>query len=167
MITEVSRAAAIRQQQAFKAAIVGLAHRGVHAHVGGDAGEHQVANPGAAQDQLEIGGEESTLAGLVDDGLAGERCEVRYDLPSRLAAHQYSPAGSGVADSGADSAAAPLLVRRQIGEVGAMAFSGMHHVTAPRARGLENLPDGLDRGAGEAYIVAHLVDVAALSAEID
>ena len=34
---------AVRQQQALEAAVVGLAHGGVHADVGGDAGEDQVA----------------------------------------------------------------------------------------------------------------------------
>ena len=71
VVAAVGRAAAILEQQAFEAAVVGLAHGGVDADVGGDAGQHDVADAAGAQDQLEVGGAERALARLVDDRLAG------------------------------------------------------------------------------------------------
>ena len=40
----IGGAGAVAEQQALVAAVVGLAHRRVHAHVGGDAGEHEVGD---------------------------------------------------------------------------------------------------------------------------
>ena len=59
--------------QAFEAAVVRLAHRGVHADVRGDAGQDQVRDAPRAQDQFEVGRAERALAGLVDDDLARQR----------------------------------------------------------------------------------------------
>ena len=67
MVLDLGRRAAIRQQQALVAAVVGVAHRGVHADVGGDAGEDDVADALRLQHQFEVGGEERALARLVDD----------------------------------------------------------------------------------------------------
>ncbi len=92
VVALVGGAAAVLQQQAFEAAVVGLAHGGVHADVGGDAGEHDVLDAARAQDQFEVGGAERALARLVDDRLAGLRRELRDDVPARLAAHQDAPA---------------------------------------------------------------------------
>lgn len=70
VVALVGRAAAIVQQHAFEAAVVGLTHGGVDADVGGDARKNDVLDAADAQDQLKIGGAERTLAGLVDDGLS-------------------------------------------------------------------------------------------------
>src|SRR6202008_3833339 len=67
VIAPVGGAAAVLQQHAFEATVVGLAHGGVDAHVGGDAGQHDVLDAAHAQDQLEIGGAERAFAGLVVD----------------------------------------------------------------------------------------------------
>ena len=77
VIAFVGRAAAILQQQAFEAAVVGLAHGGVHADVGGDAGQHDVVDAAQAQHQLKIGGAERALARLVDDRLARRAAQAR------------------------------------------------------------------------------------------
>ncbi len=166
MIAPVGRPAAILEQQTFEAAIIGLAHGGVHAHIGGDAGEHDVVDAAQPQQQFEIGGAERALAGLVDDRLALARRELGDDLPARLAAHQDAAARTGIADAGADLARAPTLVRRQIGEIGAMAFAGVENVKALAACGFERALDRLDRRAGEREVVAHLVDIAADAAEV-
>ena len=130
----VGRAAAVRQQQALEAAVVGLAHGGVHADVGGDAGEDHVADAARAQDQLEVGGAERALAGLVDDRLAGQRRELGDDLPARLAAHQDAAARARVADAGADALRAPALVGGQVGQVGPMALAGVDDRVAAAPR---------------------------------
>ena len=90
------------------------------------------------QHQLEIGGAERALAGLVDDRLAGQRRELGDDVPARLAAHQDAAARARIADAGADPARAPALVGRQIGEIGAMALAGVEDVEALRAHRREH-----------------------------
>jgi len=110
MVAGVGRAAAILQQQTLEAAVVALAHRRVHADVGGDAGQHDVLDPFRAQDQFQIGGAERTLARLIDDDLARQRLQFVDDLPTGLAAHQDLAAGAGVADTRADAARPPALV---------------------------------------------------------
>ena len=149
VVALVGRAAAILQQQALEAAVVGFAHGGVDAYVGGDAGEHDVVDAAQPQHQLEVGGAERALAGLVDDRLAVARRELGNDLPARLAAHQDAAARPGIADAGADLPRAPALVRRQVGEVGAVAFAGVEDVEAGRAHGGKRALDRLDRRAGE------------------
>ncbi len=166
MIAVVGRAAAILEQQAFEAAIVALAHRRVHADVGGDAGQHDVLDAARAQDQFEVGRAERALAGLVDDDLAGDRREFVDDLPAGLAAHQDLAAGAGIADAGADAARAPAFVCGQVGQVRPMPLARVDDVIALGARRREQRLDRLDRRAREREIVAHLVDIAAAPAEI-
>ncbi len=56
MVLDLGRRAAIFEQQAFIAAVIGVAHGGVHADVGGDAGQHDVANVSSIlQHQFEVG----------------------------------------------------------------------------------------------------------------
>src|SRR5262245_37871275 len=102
MVAVVGGAAAILEEEAFEAAVIGLAHGGVDPDIGGDAAEDQVADAAGAEHQLEIGGTERALARLVDDRLAGQRRKVGNDLPAGLAADEDAPAGTGVADAGAD-----------------------------------------------------------------
>jgi hypothetical protein len=47
----------------------------VHAHLGRDAGDEQRSDAAVAQQQLEVGGVERALAGLVQDDLTGRRRE--------------------------------------------------------------------------------------------
>ena len=166
VVALVGRGAAILDQHAFKAAVVGLAHGGVDADVGGDAGEHDVLDAAQPQHQFEIGGAERALAGLVDDGLARQRREIGDDLPAGFAAHQHPAAWAGIADSRADLPRAPLLVGGQVGEIGAVSFAGMDDVKALCAHHREQLLDRLDRRARQREVVAHLVDIAADAAEI-
>ena len=125
VVAGIGGAAAIRQQQAFEAAIVGVPHRRVDADIGGDAGQDDVADAARAQDQFQVGGVEAAFAGLVDDDFAGQRGEFGNDLPARFAAGQDAAARAGIADAGTDLARAPALVGRQVGQVGTMAFPCM------------------------------------------
>ena len=77
MVARVGCAAAIFEDQAFEAAVVGFAQGGVNANVGRDAGEDQVLDAQAMQQQFEIGGIEGTFAGLVDNRFAGQRSQFR------------------------------------------------------------------------------------------
>ena len=166
MVALVGGAGAVLEDQALEAAIVGLAHRGVHADIGGDAGEHEIVDAARAQHQLEIRGTERTLARLVDHRFARCRRQLGDDLPPRLAAHQDAAARAGIADAGAELLGPPALVRGQVGQIRPMAFARMDHGPACLAGGGEQPADRFDRCAGQRQIVAHLVDVAADSAEI-
>ena len=55
VVAVVGGRGAVRQQQAFEAAVVGVAHRGVDADVGRDAGQDQVLDAARAQHQFEVG----------------------------------------------------------------------------------------------------------------
>ena len=125
------------RMQALVAAIVPLAHGRVDADVGGDAGQDQVGDPALPQDQIEVGRAEGPLARLVDDRLAGQRRQLRDDLPAGLAADQDAAAGAGVADADAlvplGPARAPALVGGQIGQVGAVPLARVHDVVAAGA----------------------------------
>src|SRR5271165_4915808 len=166
VVALVGRAAAVLNEKAFEAAVVGLAHGRVDADIGGDAGQHQVVDPARAQDEFEVGGAERALAGLVDDRLAGQRLQFVDDLPPRLAADEDLSAGSVVTDAGADALRAPALVGRQVDEVGAMPLAGVDDGIALGARRREQRLDRLDRRACQREVVAHGVDVAALAAKI-
>src|SRR6266853_5710806 len=161
MIAVVGRAAAILQQHAFESAVVRLAHGGVDADIRGDAGEHEVANAARAQDQLEIGGTEAALPGLVDDRFAIERGELGNDLPARLAAHEDAAARSGIADAGANLLRTPALVRGQIGQIRPVSLARMDDVTMLRPHRGEHAADRLDGRARQRKIVSHAVDVPA------
>ena len=70
MVALVGGAAAIRQQQALETAVVGFAHGGVHAHVGGDAAQHDVVDAPGPKDQFQVGRAEAAFSGFVDHHFA-------------------------------------------------------------------------------------------------
>src|SRR5438445_358571 len=55
VVAVVGRPAAILQHHAFIAAVIGLAHGGVHADIRGDAGQHDILDAALVEDQLQIG----------------------------------------------------------------------------------------------------------------
>src|SRR5579859_4571595 len=126
MIAVVRGAAAILQQETLETAIVRIPHGRVDADVSRDAGENQVLDSVPAEHQLEIGGVERALAGLVDDRLAGDGSHFGNDFPARLAANEDAATWSLVTDAGAHALRAPALVGRQVGQVGPVAFTGVN-----------------------------------------
>ena len=68
--------AAIGEHDAAVAAVVGLAHRGVDADLGGDAAHQQGLDAVIAEEPIEVGVVEGALAGLVDHDLAVGRIEL-------------------------------------------------------------------------------------------
>src|SRR6202044_2210158 len=107
VVAVIRRAATVFEQQALEAAIVGFAHRRMHADVGGDPGENEIVDAARAQDELEVGGAERALARLIDEGLPRKRLEFVDDIPTRLAADENAPARALVPDAGADALRAP------------------------------------------------------------
>ena len=114
------------------------------------------------QDGVQVGGVERALAGLVDHRLAGLGIKLGNDVVAGFAAHQNAAHRAGVADRGR-AAAANLLGRRQIAEVGPMALAGMDHRKAGGAPGREQLPVRLDGAAQLRNVVAeHFAEAAGL-----
>src|SRR6516164_9748322 len=66
-------------QQALEAAVVGLAHGGLHANFRSDSGEHQLPDAEARQMILQARGVERALARLLDHDLAVPRCKLGKD----------------------------------------------------------------------------------------
>src|SRR5207245_933876 len=106
----------VLDQQALVAAVVRLAHRGLHADLGRDAGQEQMRDSLRSQHLVQRRRIESTLAGLDDDGLAGPRSELRHDVVTRLAVDQNPTHRARVPDPERGPAALPLG-RRAIGEI--------------------------------------------------
>ncbi len=166
MVARVGRPAAVFQQQALEATVIGFAQGGVHADVGGDAGQDQIVDAAGAQDQFRVGGAEGAFAGLVEHDFSGQRCQLVDDFPARLATYQNLAARTWVADSRADALRAPAFVGGQVTEVRAMAFAGMDDGEAQRAHRGEQRLDRLDGRTGQCQVVTHAVHVAADAAEI-
>jgi hypothetical protein len=82
--------------------------------------------PPVSQHRVEVRRVESALVGLVDDGLARRRIEVRDDVVFRLAADQNPPHGSGIADANL-RAAENVLGVRQIEQIPPAPLAGVRH----------------------------------------
>ena len=117
--------AAVRQHHAAIAAVVGFAHGGVDADLGGDAADQQILDAVALQHVAEFGGVERALARLVDHDLAVERIQLGNDVVAGLAANENAPHRPGIADAQRRRAALDLG-RRRIRQIGQMALAGVH-----------------------------------------
>lgn len=67
----ITRGGGIFQQEAIVAAVVGVAHGGGDADVGGDAHEDEVLDSPVAEEEVEIRVGEGAAAWFVDDRFAG------------------------------------------------------------------------------------------------
>ena len=102
------------------------------------------------------------LPGLSMTGSPGCRVELGDDVVAGLAAHQDAAHRTGIADAGR-AAAADLLGRRQIEQVGPMALARVEHRQAGGAPGLEQRAVRLDRPPQLRHVVAeHFAEAARL-----
>lgn len=166
MVGGIGRAAAVFEQHALEAAVIGFAHGGVHADIGGNAGQDQVVDAACAQDQFQIGGAEGAFAGFVDNDFARQWCQFFDDFPARFATHQNLAARARVANAGTDALRAPAFVGWQVTEVRAVAFSGMNNGEAERPHHRQQCLDRLDGRTGQRKVVTNAVDVAADATEV-
>src|SRR5664279_485964 len=120
------RTRAVAQHQTLEAAIVGFAHRRVDANFGRHAADEQLRDAAVLEHRVEIGRVERALAGLVDDGLAGDRCEIGDDVVTGFAANEDPAHRPAVADADGETPARGFR-RRQIREIGTMAFTRVHN----------------------------------------
>ena len=147
------RGAAIGQDDAAKAAIVGFAHRRVDAHLGRHAGDEQCVDAAVAQDVFQVGTVERALAGLVDHRFAGQRIKLWNDVVTRLAANEDAAHRT----VGADALfwiAAKDLKRRRIGQIGFVTFAGVDDQKAEAARRGEHRRAWPDRRPQPAHVIA-------------
>ena len=146
-------AAAIREHDAAIAAVIRLAHGGVHADLGGDTAHEQRLDAAGAQDGVEVGLVERAFAGFIDHRLAVDRGELGHNVVPRLAADQDAAHGSRRADAQRRVAALDLE-RRRVGKVGAMALAGVDHEQPGPARRFEHCAAGPDRGGKPRHVIA-------------
>ena len=153
---------AVFEHEAVVAAVVSLPHRGVDADLGRHPGDDELLHVPVLQDGVQIGGVERALAGLVDDRLAGLGIKLGNDVVAGFAAHQNAAHRAGVADR-RRAAAADLLGRRQIAEVGPMAFARMENRKTGGAPRRQQLPVRLDGAPQLRNVVAeHFAEAARL-----
>ena len=167
MVAAVGRAAAILEQQALEAAIVGLAHGGVHADVGGDAGQGEVVDAALRRISSRSVAQNEPLPGLSMIGLAGAAASS-----SGMISQPGSPRTRMRPQGPGSPMPAPMRRERQRLLAGRSDRSGRWPsrvwmiVVALCAQGRERALDRPDRRAGERKVVTHLVDVAADAAEV-
>src|SRR5580658_4234223 len=146
------RSDAILDDEAIEAAIIGLAHGRVDAHLRRDARDHELTDRAIVEDGVQIGGEESAFARLVDHRLAGARVELRDDVVPGLAADEDAAERTAVADRFV-AASALLLRQGKIGEIRAMSLTRVDDEKAGRSPRLEQTPVRLDRAAQLRHVV--------------
>jgi hypothetical protein len=144
--------------------VEGIAQRRLHAHVGGDAGEHQVADAARAQRAVERAVEEAAVARLGHDDVAGLRLHLFDELVVPAALGEELALQLGL---GAHGLQCVRLV--PVGRAGAAGFHvrrvpavlqehDQHAGRARRRNGAHDVRDGALR-AGD--VEAGRVDVAA------
>src|SRR5262252_2124388 len=118
------RADAILEHEAVITAVVRLADRRVHAHLGRDPADDEPPDALVAEHRVEVGGVERALAGLVDDRFPWRGLQLVDEVVTVLPAHQDAAHWALVADAGLEPSS-DFLVDRQVGEIGAVAFAGV------------------------------------------
>ncbi len=119
------------------------------------------------QNVLEFVVQERTLVGLVEHDLIATRCELGNDSPAGILAQEYPPTPVCVSGTQAVYPGAPLLVRRQVGEIRPMALSSEDDRKVQPAHALENPTDRLHSCVGVAVVFAQLIYPAPGPTEID
>ncbi len=158
--------AGVADGQAVEAQVDRLAQCRGHADFGGHAREDQRLDATLAQQQVEIGMGEGAVAGLVDHRLAGQRLQFVDQVMAVFAAHQQPAKRAGRADRRAGGLGTVALGRRQVGQVRAMAFAGMHHQQPERPGLRQQAGDHRDRRAQAVDVQPCLVGIAAGGAEV-
>ena len=96
--------------EAIVATVVCFAHRGIDADLRRYSRDDELPNATMLENGVEIGGEESAFARLVDDWFATQGIEFRNDVMPCLAADQDASHGADVPNGGL--AAPPNLLGR-------------------------------------------------------
>ena len=166
MIAVIRRARAIRQQQAFVAPVVRLAHRRVNADVRRDARQHEVLNPPPAQQHVQIRRVKRPLARLVNHRLPRQRRQFRDDVPAGFPPRQNPAARAGIPDARTDAPAAPALVFRQIRQIRPVPLARVKNLEPQRPRGGEHVLNRPDGRAGQREVITHFIHIPARPAKI-
>ena len=79
----------------------------MHANIGGNPAKNQMVHTAGAQNMLQISGEKTALARLVDNNLTGPRLQLWNYFPPRFAPYQNFAARPLLTNPGTDALAAP------------------------------------------------------------
>src|SRR5262249_31701132 len=97
------------------------------ADIGRHTSEEQVGNTGSAQHQFQIRCVECAEPGFINDGLAGQWCQLMdYGMPE-LATDQQPTQRSNTANRGSGARGSPPFDAGEVGEVRAVSFPGMEY----------------------------------------
>src|SRR5450830_515916 len=157
--------AGVFDDQAFVAAVVGFAHRGLYADFGRDAGKEQVRDAARLQLRVQVGGVERALAGFVDHQLPIVWRQQRQDLVARFAAHQNAAHRTFIANTQRGIASLEFG-RRTVGQIRQMRFARVHHQHAVFARQRQQFRYRRDDGRQRPHIIAEHAAEAAFLDEI-
>ena len=139
-------AGAVRQDEAVDPPVIGLTHRGMDAHLGGDAADDELGDAMFGDQVAQFGVVEGALAGLVDHRLARDRIEFGDDVVTKLSDYEDAAHRALVADRHL-ALAADLLGLVQIAQIGLVALAGVHDQHPRRAARREQRLERRDRPA--------------------
>ena len=88
------------EDEAVVASVIGFADRGIDTHLGGHPGDDELLDATVLENGVQIGGEESAFARLVNDWLGRQRVKFWNDIVSGFAAHQDTAHWAGIANAG-------------------------------------------------------------------
>src|SRR4051794_30321397 len=144
---------AVFEHEAFEAAVVGLADRGMDAHLGRDPGDDQAVDASVAEYVLEIGRVEAALARLVQHDFSHVRAELVDNVVAPLPPYEHSPLWAEAADAEVQPASCELR-RRAVRKVGPVSLARVYdeHAGVPSCR--EHLTHGLDYAPQQGDVVA-------------
>jgi hypothetical protein len=149
-------------QQALVAAIVGFAHRRLHADFRRDAGQQEMRDALRPEQVVELGGVEGTLARLDDDRFARAWGKLRHDVVAGLTVDQDAAHRARIPDPQRRPASL-ALGRRAVGEIGAVAFARVDDANTVPSRPREQVAHGRDdRGQATHVVAERFAEAAAL-----
>ena len=146
-------AGAVFRDEAFISPVIRFPDGGVDADFRGHPRDDQLSDATVLQDGVQVGGVEGSLARLVDHRLQRQRIQFRDDVVPGLAADQDAAHRSSIADC--FGAAAPVLFgRREIAQVGPVAFPGVDHGQPGPPPRRQQHPVGFDGATEQGDIIA-------------
>src|SRR6266404_5950678 len=145
--------AAVRQDNAAEASVVGLTHRRIDTDLGGDPANQQCFDAAVAQYQLKVGLAEGALTRLVDNRLTGNRIKLRNDVVAGFATYKNSTHRSGSPDPQCCIATLDLQARR-VGQIRSMALARMDNRDPGFPCSRQYCPAGLNSRAQARNVIA-------------
>ena len=116
----------VRRHDAAVTAIVGLAHRGVHAYLGGNAADDEIFNSAIEENGLQVSGKEGTFTRLINNWLARFGIEFGNQVVAGFATNKDTSHWARITDARTGRTAFDFGLGC-ITHVGTMPFTGVNH----------------------------------------